>query len=59
MKMAGFLLLVAGWLLVLCAVVLLGPPGPRGAFVVAGMGVEVLALVLIFRTHGLPRGGRP
>ena len=58
MKMAGFLLLVAGWLLALCAVVLLRAPGPRGAFVFAGMGVEVLALVLIFRAHGLPRGGR-
>jgi len=59
MKIAGFLLLVAGWLLVLAAVVLLRAATPRAAFVLAGMGVEVLALVLVFRAHLERRGGRP
>jgi hypothetical protein len=58
MKMAAFLLLVAGWLLVLAALMLLRAPGARIAFVLAGLGVEVLGLVLIFRAHALPRGGR-
>ena len=58
MKMAAFLLLVAGWFLALCAVVLLRAPGARSAFVLAGLGVEVLGLVLVFRAHPLPRGGR-
>jgi hypothetical protein len=58
MKMAAFLLLVAGWFLVLAALALLRTPGARGAFVLAGLGVEVLGLVLIFRAHGLARGGR-
>ena len=57
MKIAGFLLLVAGWLLVLAAVALLHSEVPRAAFVLAGVGVEVLALVLLFRTHMVRRGG--
>jgi hypothetical protein len=58
MKLAGFLLLLAGWLLVLSAVVLLAAPSPRAAFVLAGVAVEVLGLVLVVRTHLLPRGER-
>ena len=54
MKIAGFLLLLAGWLLVLAAVVLLPAGGSRAAFVLAGMAVEVLALVLVFRSHRIP-----
>ena len=57
MKIAGFLLLVAGWLLVLAAVALLRGEAPRAAFVLAGMGVEILALVLVFRAHLARRGG--
>ena len=55
MKFLGFLLLVAGWFLVLASIVLLGKPGARGAFVVAGIAVEVLGLVLVFRSHLIPR----
>ena len=52
MKLAGLLLLLAGWLLVLTAVVLLPhDAASQGAFVLAGMGVETLALVLLFRAH--------
>jgi len=56
MKIAGFLLLLTGWLLVLAAVVLLRAAGPRVAFVLAGFAVEVLALVLVFRSHLSPHG---
>jgi len=55
MKFVGFMLLVAGWFLVLAAIVLLGSPGARGAFVFAGAGVEALGLSLVFRSHSIPR----
>jgi hypothetical protein len=48
--MAGFLL-VAGWLLVLCAVRMLADGIARNAFVSAGLGVEVLGLVVAVRAH--------
>jgi hypothetical protein len=56
MKVAGFLLLLAGWALVLAAIVLLGAAGPRGLFLLAGLGVEVLGLVLVARSHLTPKG---
>jgi hypothetical protein len=54
MKLAGFLLLLAGWGLVLAAVALLEATGPRGAFLSAGLGVEVLGFVLAVRSHLSP-----
>jgi len=51
MKIAGFLLLLSGWVLVLTAVVLLPAGGARSAFVLAGMAVEVLGLALAFWSH--------
>lgn len=54
MKMAGFLLLLSGWLLVLAAVALLRAAAPQAAFVLMGMAVEALALVLVFRAHLVP-----
>jgi hypothetical protein len=51
MKIAGFFLLLAGWGLVLAAVILLRAAGPGVAFVLAGVGVEVLGLVLVVRAH--------
>lgn len=51
MKLAGFLLLLAGWAIVLAAVVLLVPALPRTCFVLAGVGVEVLGLVVVVRSH--------
>jgi hypothetical protein len=50
-KLAGFLLLLAGWVIVLAAVVLLAPELPRAGFVLAGIGVEVVALILFARAH--------
>lgn len=51
MKSLGFLMLVAGWLIVLSAVVLLGFATPRTAFVLAGIAVEILGLGLVIQAH--------
>jgi hypothetical protein len=56
MKLLGFLLLSAGWGIVLAAVALLSSALPRAGFVLAGIGVEVLGLVLVIRSHPIPRG---
>jgi hypothetical protein len=53
MKLAGMLLLLAGWMVVIFAVVLLASPILRTLFVFAGLGVEVLGLVLAFRKEAL------
>ena len=58
MKIAGFLWLLSGWVLGLAAVVLLPGGTAQGAFVLAGIAVEVLGLVLVFRTHRPARGRR-
>jgi hypothetical protein len=58
MKALGFLMLLAGWFLVLAAVVLFQAPPPRAAFVLIGLAVEALGLVLAFRSHLIPREGK-
>lgn len=58
MRIAGYLLLPSGWGLVIAAVMLLARSGPRTAFVLAGLGVEVLGLVLLVRSHVPPRRER-
>jgi hypothetical protein len=55
MKAVGFLMLLAGWLLVLAAIVLFAAPPLRAAFVLAGVAVETLGLILVFRSHLMPR----
>jgi hypothetical protein len=57
-KFVGFLLLVAGWFLVLASIALLAQPPVRIAFILAGMGVEVLGGVLAIRSHLQLREGR-
>ena len=57
MKIAGFLLLLAGWLLILSALALLAHRGPRGVFMIAGLAVELLGLVLFMRAHLTPKEG--
>jgi len=54
MKIAGFGLLLAGWLLVLAALVLLPGGLARNAFAAAGLGVEAVGLVLAVRAHRMP-----
>jgi hypothetical protein len=51
LKAAGFLLLLAGWGLVLATLVLLGSAPARTAFVLAGIGVEIVGMVLVARAH--------
>jgi hypothetical protein len=51
MRVLGFLLLLAGWSIVLAAVILLGPGATRAVFLLAGIGVEVIGLVVVFRSH--------
>jgi hypothetical protein len=56
MKLAGLLMLVAGWLLIVATIVLLGAAPSRGAFIAAGVAVEILGLVLVVRSHLVLRG---
>lgn len=56
MKILGFLLLLAGWAIVIAAVALLVVEAPRAAFVLAGIGVEIVGLVLVIRAHPARRG---
>ena len=58
MKIAGFLLLPAGWIIVLAAVVLLPSAPSRASFVLAGIAIEVLGLALVVRSHLIPREAR-
>ena len=58
MKIAGFFLLLAGGALVLTAVALLALSLPRTGFVLAGVGVEVIGLVLVARSHLPDQGDR-
>jgi len=58
MKILGFLLLLAGWSIVLTAVALLMAGAPRAAFVLAGIGVEIVGLVLVIRAHPVSQGER-
>jgi hypothetical protein len=51
MKIAGLLLLVAGWAIVVAAVALLPGPGARVGFVLAGLVVELFGLALAVRSH--------
>ena len=56
MKLLGFLLLLAGWAIVLTALVLLSRELARNVFVLAGLSVEFVGIVLVFRAHPVLRG---
>jgi len=58
MKLAGFLLLLAGWVIVMASVTLLASAPQRAGFVLAGTGVEALGLVLAIRSHLVFSGDR-
>jgi hypothetical protein len=51
MKLLGFLLLLAGWLIVVTAVVLLPSAPVRAAFAMSGIAVEILGFGLVVRGH--------
>lgn len=56
MKLVGFLLLLAGWAIVLAAIAVLPPAAVRAAFVMAGIAVEILGFALFIRAHLLSVG---
>lgn len=58
MKLAGFLLIVAGWIIVLASVALLNSLAPRTVFVLAGVAVELLGFILVTRSYLALRGRR-
>jgi hypothetical protein len=51
LKLIGCLLLLSGWLIVLAALVMLPGFAQRAAFIAAGIGVEILGLVLLTRSY--------
>jgi hypothetical protein len=58
MKPLGFLLLLSGWGIVFAAVALLAAGAARVGFLLSGMGVELIGLVLVARSHPLLRRAR-
>ncbi|HEY0794704.1 MAG TPA: hypothetical protein VGD64_02875 [Acidisarcina sp.] len=54
MRTAGLLLLLAGWGLILSALILLPATSSRTAFLLAGFGVELAGLVLAMRRPPAP-----
>ncbi len=57
MKITGLLLMPAGWIIVLAALVLLRVSLVLNLFIAAGIGVEILGLVLFARSHLISRKG--
>jgi hypothetical protein len=55
MKLPGFLLLLAGWIIDVAAVVLVIPPNTRAIFVLAGVAVELIGLTLVIRSNPLAK----
>jgi len=51
MKLAGLLLLGAGWAIVISAILLLPSPIGRAVFALAGVAVELLGLALMVNSH--------
>ncbi len=51
MKLIGCLLLLSGWLIVIAALVMLTTFTQRAAFVTAGIGLEILGLVLLTQNY--------
>lgn len=50
-RIAGILLMLAGWILMLASIMMLTALLSRTAFSLAGLGVEILGLVLLARAH--------
>jgi len=58
MRITGFFLLLAGWMIVLAAVALFGAAPVQAGFMFAGIGVEALGLTFVARSHLVPGRGR-
>jgi len=57
MKITGLLLMPSGWFIILAALVLLRTFFMQNLFIFAGIGVEILGLVLLTRGHLTVKGG--
>jgi hypothetical protein len=57
MRLLGFFLQVAGWIIVLAAIALL-QAAPQTAFALAGFCVQLLGVTLVVRSHLIPHGER-
>jgi len=55
LKLAGLLLLLSGWMIVVSAFILLQHLPARIGFVLAGMVVELLGLGVVVYSHGFVR----
>ncbi len=55
MRIVGFFLLFAGWIIVLAAIALLEAT-PQTAFALAGFCVQLLGLALAVHSHRIPHG---
>jgi hypothetical protein len=55
MKLAGFLLLVAGGAIAAIAVAILAAKPAMTGFLLAGVGIELIGLALVFRAHVPPK----
>ena len=56
MRLAGLLVMPAGFFLVVAAILLFPDPSPRLAFVLCGLAVEAMGLTVAVRGHMVPRG---
>jgi hypothetical protein len=59
MRLAGLLMLLAGWAIVLAAIGMLPAQTIRAVFVLAGIAVEGLGMILMARAHLPEREERP
>lgn len=50
-RIAGILLILAGWILMLAAVLMLSTLPLRTGFTAAGLAVEILGFILLARTY--------
>jgi hypothetical protein len=55
MRVVGFFLQFAGWIIVLAAIALL-QSAPQTAFALAGFCVQLLGFALAVRSHRIPHG---
>jgi hypothetical protein len=55
MRLLGFFLQIAGWIIVLAAIALL-QAAPQTTFALAGFCVELLGVTLAVRSHLIPHG---
>ena len=57
MRLLGFFLLIAGWIIVLTAIAVLQAT-PQAVFALAGFCIQLLGLTLAIRSHLIPHGDR-